>query len=760
MELPSKEPQVARDMLDVHVLVAYLKNSSRTRPVVVLTLAQSEQKPYVDAGEFFCKTSEATDIVTLPTDSMTYALADKVGRRSAVFGGGCRVYPPGTAWLESPFSVPLRLMSKAGNAQNFFDQLLADASKAIEPKEAEGAVLTLPPAQLMSNESDAQAQKTEIPPSPDNLIEPTETSFAQDYKANTLIQINRRNEMLDLINFLKSADRTIPVVLISRATGYSQAIPDALKIAEELMGVAQVFELTHPTFAWDLSNAVPVHGRAYGGSTRVYPAGVEWIDDASLTKFFTAFSLADRGSATAQIVSEALRQSYIGSHNKDSNHVTEERVETVPITGVVQGVVANRVFVKLNRNACGASMATIVPELVTDGVDAAHLVKVNQQITGELNPESMRIDVSSMLVSADELLSHFQLGSTYPAIITNVQVRKCIARLAPGLDVAIGATDIMNVFNLRDEMSVGDVVAVKITEKGDTLRLSVRDAADLSLALESASILRGGPPWLDIPTPVDYADEQELPDQAEDGEQLDIDEMLVNLIDSYRQQTSGSDSIEQLDLAEAVKENPVVMLEIMGGLLHEVVQAQNDARRYKNRSDGYESQLKENKAARRDLKIQCKKLEKQLKDAENGNLVGLDNLFVDKAQQLDFEVDLSWARRISAQEKLAFPLKEHIYSEDFFVTWEQIQGVERAKVVDVIVEVLTGIAANNTSRELHRLRTGGGGDDPVRKNNNGETYWRVSIQVNTPQARRLHYLQRHDGSILFTSIRVHDDFRT
>jgi len=50
-------------------------------------------------------------------------------------------------------------------------------------------------------------------------------------------------------------------------------------------------------------------------------------------------------------------------------------------------------------------------------------------------------------------------------------------------------------------------------------------------------------------------------------------------------------------------------------------------------------------------------------------------------------------------------------------------------------------------RELHQLRTGTGGNDPVRVRPDGATCWRVSLQVKTPPARRLHYWMLNDGSI-------------
>lgn len=110
-------------------------------------------------------------------------------------------------------------------------------------------------------------------------------------------------------------------------------------------------------------------------------------------------------------------------------------------------------------------------------------------------------------------------------------------------------------------------------------------------------------------------------------------------------------------------------------------------------------------------------------------------------------------------EKQTRPLRPWTYGPAFFDTLARVQGIKRDKIIEVIVHVLTGRDAELASRELHQLRTGAGGDDAPVTRRGGETCWRVSLQVGTPSARRLHYWQRNDGSVELSSIRLHDDFR-
>ena len=81
-------------------------------------------------------------------------------------------------------------------------------------------------------------------------------------------------------------------------------------------------------------------------------------------------------------------------------------------------------------------------------------------------------------------------------------------------------------------------------------------------------------------------------------------------------------------------------------------------------------------------------------------------------------------------------------------------------LVEVIVQVLTGRAPEVAARELHQLRTGLGGDDPpVVREHGSETCWRVSLQINSPSARRLHFWRCADGAVELSGLRLHDDFR-
>ena len=117
------------------------------------------------------------------------------------------------------------------------------------------------------------------------------------------------------------------------------------------------------------------------------------------------------------------------------------------------------------------------------------------------------------------------------------------------------------------------------------------------------------------------------------------------------------------------------------------------------------------------------------------------------------------ARRIPAAEKSARPLGRWSIGPQFIDCLDEVQGVDRSKVVDVIVEIVTGLVHEIKGRDLHQLRSGFGGDDAPVTRPDGSTCWRAALQQKTPSARRLHFWMLNDGSIELSSVRLHDDFR-
>jgi hypothetical protein len=131
--------------------------------------------------------------------------------------------------------------------------------------------------------------------------------------------------------------------------------------------------------------------------------------------------------------------------------------------------------------------------------------------------------------------------------------------------------------------------------------------------------------------------------------------------------------------------------------------------------------------------------------------------FADPERGFRFLVERSWATRIPAAEQPICSLGDYTFGPHFLRSLESLHGLAAERVADVVMEVVTGKAALSGGRELHQLRTDDAGGSPQRVREDGARAWRVSLQSNTPAARRLHYWVLPDGSIELAKVGVHDD---
>ena len=124
----------------------------------------------------------------------------------------------------------------------------------------------------------------------------------------------------------------------------------------------------------------------------------------------------------------------------------------------------------------------------------------------------------------------------------------------------------------------------------------------------------------------------------------------------------------------------------------------------------------------------------------------------------DYLVLTRWATRTLPSEQHARPLPTYAIGPRFLASLDKLEGIKDEKVADVVVEIVTGLAPQIPGREVHHLRSGPGGDDPVRVRVDGAVAWRASLQVKSPSARRIHYWVLSAGGIELARVTTHDDF--
>ncbi|TFD39315.1 hypothetical protein E3T40_01380 [Cryobacterium sp. TMT1-19] len=122
------------------------------------------------------------------------------------------------------------------------------------------------------------------------------------------------------------------------------------------------------------------------------------------------------------------------------------------------------------------------------------------------------------------------------------------------------------------------------------------------------------------------------------------------------------------------------------------------------------------------------------------------------------EILLAWVDRVPESDREEWKLPHsYVLGERFTESLAGLDDGQLAKAFKASVDVLTGRVKTLKGRHLHALRQGAGPADPHLLRWDGARCMRVSIEQNTPAARRMHFWQLPDGGIELGRIVTHDD---
>lgn len=166
-----------------------------------------------------------------------------------------------------------------------------------------------------------------------------------------------------------------------------------------------------------------------------------------------------------------------------------------------------------------------------------------------------------------------------------------------------------------------------------------------------------------------------------------------------------------------------------------------------------QSLLEASEADRRGLRGQLEGALAQVKQLRSG---ASDAEVLTETERFRRDVVDAWEARLTTSDRAARPLAD-FEIRDGFVSSIAAATADRGKVVDTVMEIACGLAANIAGRQLHALRSGRSGNAPQRRRDaDGAKAWRCSIQVNSPSARRVHYWAVPGGTFEFVSVVIHD----
>lgn len=515
-----------------------------------------------------------------------------------------------------------------------------------------------------------------------------------------------------LADALLDASRDRPVVLCSTATGSTAPFADVDEVHAALGDLVDVVTITTGAATLALARRLPPGLEAFGGACRVYPTGTAWLADRDAAPLRFAYGPADRERVTHHLVSDAWRAIPAAT--------TSAHPDARPAVGTVMGIIGGRAMVRLDDGP----VATIWPEALAGDVTADQLVAGGMRVHGTWQADAGRLDVTGMLTDPAAALAGYRPGDQVLVRCATVEADAITVELLPGTRCRLGRDQVTTTdLPLPDLVSPGEVLVARLAATAPDWELDL-DVDDHAPVHPAPAILAGGPAWLTLPNP--DPDPPVTPEPAA-GSTPDPVEPSGQDDDAWQQERAQL--VDQIRRAQAKADR----------LRTELATART---RHRTLTQDHQRLLAAHAA---------------LQDA-TGRSADDGHLFTDPVDQFRFDVHLAWARRIPAGQKTERPLRTYRLGNDFLAS-VAVSGAEYGKVVQVVVEVLTGLHVELEGREVHQLRSSAGGNAPAVTRGDGATCWRVAVQRNTSQARRLHFWQCPDGVIELSSVRLHDDLR-
>ncbi|HWK76760.1 hypothetical protein [Microbacterium sp.] len=569
--------------------------------------------------------------------------------------------------------------------------------------------------------------------------------------------------------------REQPLVLVSTDADGLFAF-DLTRLRAELDGVADIVTIETGTASRDLENLMPPKTHAFGGAARSYPPDFGSAPD------WTRSHLRFPGHAdTDDLIDDVFSQ----THGRTVESARPAQVRHA--SGTVQGFVADgtRAIIRLDDGATVTATDDLLPPTIpliaalVEGGPVSGILEGN-----ELHPEPL-----------DANLSTFVDGSHTLALVVKVTNLRATVQLHPREAFVLRRRDVdVDEGPITDLLHVGDVVRVRVRRTPAGIGLSYADADPDAPLVPSLALVTGGPAWLSE----GRRRETSAPVGASEGATSRSTTSGSGASDAAAAGTAETGGASHalggagVDVSTAGHLTPAAPGPVpasvdaairhdLGALSSEVAAVRRDLLALTNlvaRGSGAVSDAPE--LAK--LRTENQQLQRMLSD-ERAERASLEAKLADAAQDrrdagralrdarraaerahvdatpdgIRIEIERTWGNRTAPGERERWPLREYTFGGDFIASLEALDENQLAKAVRACVDAVTGRDREIPARELHRLRSGEGGDDSYVVRADGSKCWRSAIEQNTPGARRLHYWELPGGAIELSRIVHHDD---
>lgn len=599
----------------------------------------------------------------------------------------------------------------------------------------------------------------------------------------TVQHIHDERSASALAGLLNGNARRRPVAVVTIPAGRTDPWIDVEEIAREAGNLAEVYLMPTGSFTWEFSNRMAEGTQVYGGAGRVYPIGHEWASDLTKSPLRFAFNEEDGRSATQQLISDTLRMAAAAGLLQSLPTRDPRKVDST-----VKMIVAGRALVDVGNRF----PAAIAEELTVEDVPIERIVTAGLRIEGWYDADSNRVDIRKSLRPSADALAPYTVGDVLLSKVTKVRSDKAELLLypqtsTPPVVVTVLRADVTSnpADDLQTLMTVGEVIPARVVRTGPHWALALDDVDD-ELTVEAPSLLAGGPPWL-----------TEEPEHADVEEPQTITPLPLSMPPTAPPPAIAEPAPGTPPAPVAARPNPAMLdrsrprpipgpgstpppspipADSTKTLLRKVDGLTAEVNGLKREVEGLQNQLLAGADEREQLRFLLGQAERRANKAENDLRSTRARLrkagsttkpgvattggphFADPEQGFRYLVLTRWASRTLPSEQQDRPLVDFLIGPRFLASVQRLEGIKPEKVADVVFEIVTDLAPQLPSREVHRLRTGQGGDDSVRVRGDGAVAWRASLQVNTPSARRIHYWVLPTGQVEVTRVATHDDF--
>lgn len=682
---------------EARALAAHLHSPERDRPVALISIAVGRDTPFIDAARIARELSGSIDVYTIPTGPLTFAFRDAMPPGTEAYGGAGRVYPVGTEWMSNLRLSPLRFAFDAEHAIRTTDFLIDDAHRMSDrARSTPASTQAQSKPLLVRTEVEVRAV----------LGDTRAVVHTESGKMATVAQERIMARLPIPLSWLLRVGMSLTGILNEQAGSF---IPDRPK---------NPLSLAEPYETGSVVLALVAEVDEGAASLLLHP----WLRIAITT--------ADVSPNTDDTLSMLLTPGEVVAARllRDSSGRISLRLADVgddePVRKAIPFAPGGAPWLLPDR-----SLELTDEERAED--DEAHgAIPAGPSGVpggGQLSPRSVRP------------IPKPGPGPRHPATQADHEPKARRASASPRR-VSVPFPGEAPAPGPAEELAASASAALPAeSPEQDALGSSASehiapgDAAPEHAGQASAppTVLPGPGPRIVAPADQDTQQLSALRIEAE-RERLRRVRAEHRLSELERQLADDPGDVpdERRAMTEAFDE--------------ERAQTAEQIAKHKQENDRLKSELRKLKSELRKTRRPAPEPLPQTLDFES---------FPTPEEAVRHAILLTWVAQIPSYDKPRQPLPDYRLSPGFADSMRGFDDDRQAKALRAIVDLLVG----NKNRTSHHLRHGDAGP-PRTRAEDGAIAWRVYIEENTPQARRLHYWLLKGGEIELARVVLHDDY--